>query len=174
MKWFKRVLGLLLILVVVGVIFILVAINPFGASPFNRYTRDGKLILPGLKAPVTVHRDEKNMAFIYAADLEDLLMAQGFVTAQDRLFQMELTKLFASGRISEMAGEKARNLDIRMRTLGFHRQAVKHIKKLDEMIEKPGLVLMNSKAGRMVCWVVCIAPDTIPSAWPLCTIIVPK
>ena len=53
-------------------------------------------------------------------------MAQGFVTAQDRLFQMELTRLFASGRIAELAGEKARDLDIRMRTLGFHRNARKH------------------------------------------------
>ena len=37
------------------------------------------------------------MAYIYAQNMEDLFLAQGFVTAQDRLFQMELTKLFASG-----------------------------------------------------------------------------
>ncbi|MBW2433559.1 MAG: penicillin acylase family protein, partial [Deltaproteobacteria bacterium] len=107
-------------------------INPFGASPLNRYAGSGSLDLPGLKEPVTVHRDEKGMAYIYAANLEDLFFAQGFVTAQDRLFQMELTKLFASGRISELAGEKARDVDIRMRTLGFHRNATKHIALLNE------------------------------------------
>jgi len=53
-------------------------------------------------------------------------MAQGFVTAQDRLFQMELTRLFATGRICELAGEKAKSLDIRNRTLGFHRIAKEH------------------------------------------------
>ena len=45
---------------------------------------------------------------------------------------MELTKLFASGRISELAGEKARNLDIRMRTLGFYRNAKKHAALLND------------------------------------------
>ena len=131
MKWFKRLLVLLLALIVVIIIVVLIIINPFSASPLNRYTKSGELTLPGLKAPVTVHRDEKGMAYIYAASFEDLLMAQGFVTSQDRLFQMELTKLFATGRIAELAGEKARNLDIRMRTLGFHRNAGEHVKLLN-------------------------------------------
>ena len=132
MKWFKRLLGLLLAVIVVVIIAVLIIINPFGASPLNKYTKKGNLALPGLKEPVTVHRDEKGMAFIYAQNKEDLFMAQGFVAAQDRLFQMELTKLFASGRIAELAGEKARDLDIKMRTLGFHRNARKHIELLDD------------------------------------------
>ena len=132
MKWLKRFLGLVLILIIAIVIAVAVIINPFGASPFNRYTKNGNLVLPGLSAPVTVHRDEKGMAFIYAMNTEDLLMAQGFVTAQDRLFQMELTRLFASGRISELAGEKARDLDIKMRTLGFQRNARKHAELLGD------------------------------------------
>jgi len=65
------------------------------------------------------------MAYIYAQNMDDLNLAQGFVTAQDRLFQMELTKLFASGRITELVGDKARGLDTRMRTLGFYRNAEK-------------------------------------------------
>ncbi len=132
MKWFKRLLGLLLVLIVGVIIAALIVINPFGASPFNRYTKSGNLDLPGLNEPVTVHRDEKGMAYIYAANMEDLLMAQGFVTAQDRLFQMELTKLFASGRISELDGGKAKDLDIRMRTLGFARNAARHVQLLDD------------------------------------------
>jgi len=136
MKWVKGFLGLVIILLFVAVIAVVVIINPFGASPLNKYTKEGNLSLPGLKAPVTVHRDEKGMAYIYAQNLEDLLLAQGFVTAQDRLFQMELTKLFASGRISELAGEKARKLDLRMRTLGFHRHAKKHAALLNEETRK--------------------------------------
>ncbi|MEJ2221553.1 MAG: penicillin acylase family protein [Desulfobacterales bacterium] len=132
MKWLKRVLGLVLILIIAAVIAVAIIINPFGASPLNTYTKDESLVLPGLKAPVTVHRDEKGMAFIYAQNMEDLWMAQGFVAAQDRLFQMELTKLFASGRIAELAGEKARDLDIKMRTLGFYRNAAKHAGLLND------------------------------------------
>ncbi|MEJ2286319.1 MAG: penicillin acylase family protein [Desulfobacterales bacterium] len=136
MKWIKRILGLVLILLIGIITTIIVIINPFGASPLNNYTKEGNLSLPGLKAPVTVHRDEKGMAYIYARNLEDLYVAQGFVTAQDRLFQMELTRLFASGRISELAGEKGRQLDLRMRTLGFRRHAKKHAALLNEKTRK--------------------------------------
>ncbi|MBT8369326.1 MAG: penicillin acylase family protein, partial [Deltaproteobacteria bacterium] len=126
MKWLKGFLGLVIIFLLVAFIAVVVIINPFGASPLNKYTQDGNLVLPGLKEPVTVHRDEKGMAYIYARNLEDISIAQGFIAAQDRLFQMELTRLFASGRIAELAGEKAKPIDVRMRTLGFYRNAKKH------------------------------------------------
>jgi penicillin amidase len=98
-----------------------------GACSFlNSFQTEGTLVLPGLKARVTVHRDEKGMAYIYAQDMHDAVMAQGFVTAQDRLFQMELIRLVAEGRICEMAGEEARPLAVRMKTIGFLRNAKKH------------------------------------------------
>jgi len=125
MKWLKRLIwvGLFLLVVVLAVVVSL----PY----LNDYQRDGELTLPGLKEPVTIKRDEKGMAFIYAQNLPDALMAQGFVTAQDRLFQMQLTRLLAQGRISELAGEKARGLDIRMRTIGLHRIAKKQAEMLN-------------------------------------------
>ncbi len=114
MKWIKRLLYLLIFL----------AIAYFAVPRFlpylNDYQKDGELKLPGLEKSVTIKRDEKAMAYIYAENLHDAIMAQGFVTAQDRLFQMQLTRLFAQGRISELAGEKARALDTRMRTFGLH------------------------------------------------------
>ena len=130
MKWLKRLLALVMILMIVAIIAVVIIINPFGPSPLNNYVRNGELSLAGLKAPVTVNRDEKGMAYIYAQNVEDLFLAQGFVAAQDRLFQMELTRLFASGRICELAGEKAKALDTRMRTLGFHRNAKRHVEIL--------------------------------------------
>jgi len=132
MKWVKGFLGLVIILLLLAVIAVVVIINPFGASPLNKYTKDGNLPLPGLKEPVTVQRDEKGMAYIFAQNSEDLFLAQGFVTAQDRLFSMEFIRLVASGRISELAGEKARKFDIRMRTLGFQRNAKKHAAILND------------------------------------------
>ena len=103
-----------------------------GCASMNRYRSSGDLSLAGLSAPVTVHRDEKGMAFIYAGNRSDALRAYGFVTAQDRLFQMELVRRLAEGRICELAGGKALPLDRRMRTIGFHRQALRHAALLDE------------------------------------------
>lgn len=97
-----------------------------GCAGLNRYPTGGTLVLTGIDAPVTVVRDEKGMAYIHAETLDDAMRALGYVTAQDRLFQMTLTRLFAEGRICELAGEKARALDIRHRTLGLHRQAIAH------------------------------------------------
>ncbi len=112
-------------------LLIIFVINISGCSFLNRYQSEGTLNLQGLKEPVKVLRDEKGMAYIHAQNIHDAIMAQGFITAQDRLFQMELTRLFASGRISELAGEKGKAIDIRMRTIGFYRNAEKHAKLLD-------------------------------------------
>ena len=122
MKTRRRPLFLALLLLLAGI---------SACSFLNSFQTEGTLVLPGLKAPVTVHRDEKGMAYIYAQDMHDAIMAQGFVMAQDRLFQMELTRLFATGRICEMAGEEARPLAIRMKTIGFLRNAKKHAALLE-------------------------------------------
>ena len=113
------------ICVVLAVIFMC------SCSALNSYQKQGDRWLTGLEESVTVMRDEKGMAYIYADNLEDAIMAQGFVAAQDRLFNMELTRMFAAGRISELAGEEAVALDTRMRTIGFYRHAEKQAQSLD-------------------------------------------
>jgi penicillin amidase len=123
MKWLK--IGLALVIIVVIAI---VVIFP----RLNQFQREGEIVLAGLKAPVKVIRDEKGMAYIYAENEDDLLRAQGFVTAQDRMFQMQLIRLLATGRISELVGEKGKNADITMRTIGFYRQAQRHGKILND------------------------------------------
>ncbi|MEA2101619.1 MAG: penicillin acylase family protein [Thermodesulfobacteriota bacterium] len=116
----------ILVIGLVGVFFL------SGCCLINNYQNKGSLGIEGLKEKVRVVRDEKGMAYIYAANTHDALMAQGFVTAQDRLFQMQLTRLFAEGRISELAGEQAKNLDIRMHTIGFLRHAQEHAAILND------------------------------------------
>ncbi|HDP80738.1 MAG TPA: penicillin acylase family protein [Spirochaetes bacterium] len=108
------------------VIIIIIAGIVLYARMSARVQVTGVISIKGLSAPVTVSRDGNGMAYIEAKNIHDALRAQGFIAAQDRLFQMELTKLFSQGRICELAGEKARNLDIRMRTLGFYRNGKKH------------------------------------------------
>ena len=111
------------ITIAIATLFVIGCACIWGCSLLNDYQDSGQLQLAGLTAPVEVVRDEKGMAYLHAQNMDDALMTYGFVTAQDRLFQMELTRRFAQGRISAFAGEKARALDIRMRTIGFLRNA---------------------------------------------------
>lgn len=76
------------------------------------------------------------MAYVHAENFGDLLMAQGFVTAQDRLFQMQLTRLAVQGRICELAGRSAKDFDVRMRTIGLQRMAERQANHLDNQTKQ--------------------------------------
>jgi penicillin amidase len=65
---------------------------------------DGTLQLPGLSAPVVVRRDGHGIPHIQAASMDDLLEAQGYVVAQDRLWQMDMARRFAAGELAELLG----------------------------------------------------------------------
>ncbi|MDH3558146.1 MAG: penicillin acylase family protein [Deltaproteobacteria bacterium] len=116
-------------------LFIFILLIP-SYSCINNYKSEGSLILSGLEEPVIVLRDEKGMAYIQAQGMLDAIMAQGFVTAQDRLFQMELIRRLATGQISEVVGKKGKAKDIEMRTLGFYRNAKIHAKILDQQSQR--------------------------------------
>ena len=116
-------------------LFIFILLIP-SYSCINNYKSEGSLILSGLEEPVIVLRDEKGMAYIQAQGMLDAIMAQGFVTAQDRLFQMELIRRLAIGQISEVVGKKGKANDIEMRTLGFYRNAKIHVKILDQQSQR--------------------------------------
>ncbi|HEY7099635.1 MAG TPA: penicillin acylase family protein [Terriglobales bacterium] len=79
----------------------------------------GTLKAVGLNAPVQVLRDQWGVAHIYAANQHDLFFAQGFVAAQDRLFQMELWKRSGQGRLAEILGPTALQRDINARRLQY-------------------------------------------------------
>ena len=65
---------------------------------------DGTLSVAGLAGQVTVQRDAQGVPHIRAQSLDDLLRAQGFITAQDRLFQMDLLRRHAAGELAEVLG----------------------------------------------------------------------
>ncbi|MDR6870841.1 penicillin amidase [Bosea sp. BE125] len=79
----------------------------------------GTLSLPGLEAPVSVRRDAWGIPHIKAVGEADAYRALGFVHAQDRLFQMELTRRRALGRAAEWLGAEAAEADILVRRLGM-------------------------------------------------------
>jgi penicillin amidase len=75
--------------------------------------------VPGLHRGVRVQRDSWGVAHIYASDEHDLFFTQGFVTAQDRLFQMELWKRAGQGRLAELLGAAAVPRDLSARLLRY-------------------------------------------------------
>ena len=82
-------------------------------------TIDGELAVPGLKAPVEVIRDEWGVPHIYAENDDDLFFAQGWVMAQDRLWQMEMWRRWREGRLAEVFGPEALDYDRRTRLMMF-------------------------------------------------------
>src|SRR5205085_1359212 len=67
---------------------------------------EGKLPVTGLDSAVEVRRDKWGVPHIYAKTVHDLFLAQGFVAAQDRLFQMEIWRRIGDGRLAEVFGPK--------------------------------------------------------------------
>ncbi len=80
---------------------------------------DGSVEVSGLTERVTVSRDAHGVPTIDAASLNDLFFAQGYVTAQDRLWQMDIMRRFAAGEISEILGADFLNHDREQRILGL-------------------------------------------------------
>jgi penicillin G amidase len=84
---------------------------------------DGSISLPGLQRDVTVDRDGWGVPHIRATSVEDLAEAQGFVMAQDRLWQMDFFRRITRGQLSEVLGERTLKIDKEFRTLGLGRAA---------------------------------------------------
>jgi penicillin amidase len=124
-KTLTRVLWLLLALLVLALAVVWVKLRSAGHAQV-----DGEMKLPGLSAPVTVWRDELGIPYIKAANLPDLLRAQGFVTAQHRLMQGELFRASWRGELAATFGEAALAADIRMRVIGTRRNGEKHAAKI--------------------------------------------
>ena len=86
---------------------------------------DGRLPVSGLTSMVTVTRDGHGVPTIEAAGLEDLFFAQGYVTAQDRLWQMDVLRRFGGGELSEILGEDLLKVDREQKVLGLRAAATK-------------------------------------------------
>jgi penicillin amidase len=88
---------------------------------------DGTIATEGLSAPVRVTRDSHGVPTIDALTTDDLFFAQGYVTAQDRLFQMDLLRRAAEGELAEIVGEVAVKHDRQQRILGIGAAAKKGV-----------------------------------------------
>ena len=92
---------------------------------------DGTVEVQGLTQPVTVDRDAWGVPHIRANSLEDLLEAQGYVTAQDRLWQLDVLRRVGAGEVSEIFGPSTLDLDEQFRRLGLRQAAEREAASLD-------------------------------------------
>ena len=105
-------------------VIVLLALAFFGARLWAHHVMkaslpqiDGTLSVPGLSAPVTVQRDAHGVPHIGAASFDDLVVAQAYVTTQDRLWQMDTLRRHATGELAEVLGSNLVAHDRSQRTL---------------------------------------------------------
>ena len=91
----------------------------------------GSLAVPGLQSLVQVVRDQQGIPHIYASTSHDLFMAQGYIHAQDRFYQMDFWRHETAGRLSELYGPSTLSVDKFIRTLGWHTLAEKEYEAAD-------------------------------------------
>src|SRR4029078_6497616 len=92
---------------------------------------EGEIQLAGLGAQVDVQRDRYGIPHIFAKSLADAVFGLGFVHAQARLWQMELNRRLAAGRMAEILGPAALETDRVLRTLGVRRAAAANLRQID-------------------------------------------
>ncbi len=120
------------------ILFLTLVLVIFGSGGYLYYRAqaslpqlDGSLKLTGLSAPVEVLRDPFGVPHIFGTSVEDVARATGFVHAQDRLFQMELSRRMGTGTLAEVLGEPGLSLDRRVRRLGLGLAARTELERTD-------------------------------------------
>src|SRR3954453_16082317 len=121
MRWARR----LTILLVVAFVVVFVTGGALLGSIVGRGLpqEQGALNVRGLAGPATVIRDVNGIAQIYADTPHDLFLAQGYVHAQERMWQMEVWRHISAGRLAELFGPDQVKTDRFIRTLGWPQSA---------------------------------------------------
>ncbi len=133
-------------------IFILVVI--FASTAFSQDTAS----LKGLKEKVTVARDSYSRPYISAANEADLYFVQGYVTASDRLWQMDMMRRVARGETAELSGARTVEEDKRWRRLGFAKTVDDSIQYLDPSLR----TALDSYAAGVNAYIATLSDQTLP------------
>jgi penicillin G amidase len=116
--------------IIIAALFVLsFAFTVFGQIPTSN------LSISGLKQEVTVRRDARSVPYIEAKNEADLYFAQGFETAKDRLWQMDLLRRVARGRLAEIFGKQALEQDKQWRRYGFSLIADESLKVMNPSLK---------------------------------------
>ncbi|WP_055562428.1 penicillin acylase family protein [Hymenobacter sp. AT01-02] len=152
-------------------------IPPIGKllSPYRGFWQNGEtaadfpdqqtLTLPGLHQPVRVRFDDRHVPHVFAQNEHDLYYAQGYLTARDRLWQMEFTTRVAAGRISEVVGPKALEYDRFQRRMGLPYGAARSER---EMMQDPTTrLVLESYAEGVNAYISSLSPKDYPFEYKL-------
>lgn len=123
MKKAAKIIGILLLIIIIVGFFFYRSLLP---------TYDGTLDIDNLQDEVTIHYDTYGIPHIYANNEADAFTALGYAHAQDRLWQMELIRRIAPGRLSELFGEKLIETDRFFIALGIDEASEITVQNLDE------------------------------------------
>src|SRR6266566_2507185 len=113
----KSVFKKLFVLILTAIICVAAVNSPSARTVAQQPAKS--VSLPGLHGRVTVRRDERGIPYIEATNDDDLYFAQGYVTASDRLWQMDVQRRAARGELAEIFGQAALGADKQHRTFGF-------------------------------------------------------
>ncbi|WP_283135551.1 penicillin acylase family protein [Rhizohabitans arisaemae] len=125
LRWLARVLVTLLVLTALVAAFAVWTVR----ESFPQL--EGSLTVKGLSGPVTVIRDRYGIPQLYADTPDDLFLAQGYIHAQDRFWEMDFRRKTTAGRLSELFGASTLDTDKVIRTLGWRRTAERELELLD-------------------------------------------
>jgi penicillin amidase len=117
---------------VVAVLLLMLLVFALLSLRSTRPQREGEVHVAGIAARVEVWRDSMGVAHVWAESESDLLFAQGFVHAQERLWQMELARRVVRGRLAEALGGALVPSDRFLRTIGLWRAAQDQERALDD------------------------------------------
>jgi penicillin amidase len=138
----------------------------FWANAENKVqASENNLIIEGLKEQVEIHFDDQMIPHIFAKNDHDLYFAQGYLTAKDRLWQMDFQTRFASGRLSEVVGPKAIELDRYQRRMGMSFGAENMIEIA--MKDPETNVIMNAYAAGVNAYIHSLKPSQYPIEFKL-------
>lgn len=124
-----------ILIVIAGLLaLVLVGVAVFSFVTVRKSFPDttGAVQISALSADVSVKRDGKGIPQIYADTPEDLFLAQGYVHAQDRFYEMDFRRHVTAGRLAELVGDAALDTDKFVRTLGWRRVAQRELALLDD------------------------------------------
>ncbi len=146
-----------------GLVFLLAVVVVAGRCYVGRAEADPSrdAVLPGLHGPVEVWRDSLGVPHVWAQDDEDLFRAVGYVHAQDRLWQMELFRRVADGRMAEVLGAPLVSTDRFLRTVGMGRSAGETERTLDPESRR----MLQAYADGVNDWIDHHPGPLPPSSW---------
>jgi penicillin G amidase len=149
MRTVKRVLLAAFVLILIGIAAVCLWFRHAAYAALPQV--DGTIKVAGLAAPVHLVRDAQGVPHITAASLHDLFFAQGYVTAQDRLWDMDMRRRYAAGELSEVLGERTLKVDVAQRTLQLRRvaeNAANHIGERDRVYADAYAAGVNAFIGQ--------------------------